>query len=1028
VTDLQDVASIRPRELVPTTRQLATGATVRDYEFVPVVDDGGPRFNPIDAFRKWAADADPRSIEGPKIPLLVLALGAFFGQWDDIAFSVLTPDIRSDFGVSLSFLASIAVLLAMVNGIVGPLMGWLADRVKRVWMVRVGAILTNLASVGAGLATSVPALVGMRAGAGLARGISDPAGFPLMTDYYPSRVRSRVFASIFAFGALGAVVGPTLAGWLGGHFGWRASLVVLGALATIVSLGSFLLREPVRGEVDRLEAGATEDAAARPQPPMSFAEGWRSARNISTIRKLWVAAPILAIGSAGTALLLAQYWSEVFLLGPQTRGYLATLAAGMGLIALVFAGPVTDRLLRDRPGRVMTILGIVVLGQAVTFFALSYSPFLWLSVAISLPVAFISAMLNPAFITIISLVIPARVRGFGIQTLGWFTLIGLIALPRVIALSDSLGIRKGILFFIPLFVIAGFVLMSAAGGVERDITNARLSSMADQAAEEARRSGKNKMLVIRGLDVMYDGGVQVLFDVDFDVEEGEIVALLGTNGAGKSTLLRAIAGIHEASNGAIFFDGREITHAPPHESADRGVVMMPGGHAVFPTLTVEENLRAACWLYDADEDYCSRRTEEVLELFPRLRERLQTAAGNLSGGEQQMVGLAQALVMQPRLLLIDELSLGLAPAVVSQLLDMLRQIKDQGTTIVIVEQSINVALSVAERAVFMEKGEIHFDGPTSELLARPDLVRSIFMGGAAVGGGRRRRPIADDNAAPVLAVEDVSVQFGGVHALTGVGLEVKAGEIVGIIGPNGAGKTTLFDAISGFVDLTGGTVLVDGVDVTKANPDLRAQLGLARSFQRAELFPALTVRENIAVAFERKAMRNTLLAAAWAPNLRKREAKLYQNVDGLIELMGLTAFANKFMVELSTGSRRAVDVACIMAADPKILLLDEPSSGLAQSETEELGPVITRLVRETGCGVLLIEHDLPLIASVSDRLVAMELGRVVTSGTPAQVTSDQRVLDSYLAADATALSRSDQTSAMLADALTALATTSPEGT
>jgi branched-chain amino acid transport system ATP-binding protein len=235
---------------------------------------------------------------------------------------------------------------------------------------------------------------------------------------------------------------------------------------------------------------------------------------------------------------------------------------------------------------------------------------------------------------------------------------------------------------------------------------------------------------------------------------------------------------------------------------------------------------------------------------------------------------------------------------------------------------------------------------------------------------------------------------------------VATGEIVGIIGPNGAGKTTLFDVISGFVVPDAGTVVLDGTDVTSLAPDARARYGLGRSFQNARLFPALTVRENIAVSFEKRARHNPLLAALWTPGLRKSEQRLYSRVDDLIDLLALGDYADKFLGELSTGSRRAVDVACVMAAQPKLLLLDEPSSGLAQAETEELGPVLIRLAKETGAGLLVIEHDLPLITSVSDRLIAMELGTVIATGTPTEVTEDERVLASYLSASDAVLTRS----------------------
>jgi branched-chain amino acid transport system ATP-binding protein len=1010
--------AVNRRPLVPTGRQLAKGEQVTEFEFVENTKVAVERKRPGQLLREWARDADPRGIEGPMTPIIVLAAIALIGAWDDVALGVLLPEIRSEFGLSVAFLGALATQLLVVALLVGPPMGYLADRVKRVWLVRVGSILSNLASIGAGVSKSVPQLVGSRWAGGMAKGIQDPAGLPLLTDYYGTKSRARVFAFLFAAGQLGVVIGPTVAGQLGDRFGWRSTLIVLGGLATIVSFGTFFLKEPKRGAQERREMGADDEVAEREQEPVTFAEGWRAARSISTVRRFMYASPILYIGGTGTGLILSLYFAEVFSLGPRERGYLGTLGGCIGLIALVFSGPVTDRLLRDRPGRVLTYLGGAIALQAVAFLGLAFSPNLALSVVLTLPISFAAPLLLPALITLISLVVPPRMRGFGLQSFAWFQLIGVLFFPTLLLQSEALGLRKGMLVFIPFLAIGGIIIASGSGGVQRDIRAAQAAAMAEEEARKARSGGRGKMLVCRDVDVEYDG-VQVLFNVDFDMDEGEIVALLGTNGAGKSTLLRAIAGIQEASNGAIFLDDLDITHVPPHENARRGVVMMPGGQATFPALTVADNLRAAVWMNRDDDEFVAARMDEVLGFFPVLRERFDQVAGNLSGGEQQMVGLGQAFLMKPRLLMIDELSLGLAPVVVEQLLQIIREIHQQGTTIILVEQSLNVAMTIAERAVFMEKGEVRFSGRTDDLLARPDLVRSVFMGGGA-SGGRSAAPArrsADAEQGNILEVSDISLRFGGVHALRGAGLQAAAGEIVGIIGPNGAGKTTLFDVISGFVTADSGSVVIDGTDVTGLSPDARARLGLGRSFQSAKLFPAMTVRENIAVALERKAVKNPLLAAVRSSRVRKSEQRLQRQADGLIELLGLDAFADKFLGELSTGTRRAVDVACIMASDPKVLLLDEPSSGLAQAETEELGPVITRIVRQTGCAAIVIEHDLPLITSVSHRLVAMELGAVVVDGTPTDVVNDKRVLGSYLAASEGVLARSDSRAAALAAAL-----------
>src|SRR5438270_12891308 len=244
----------------------------------------------------------------------------------------------------------------------------------------------------------------------------------------------------------------------------------------------------------------------------------------------------------------------------------------------------------------------------------------------------------------------------------------------------------------------------------------------------------NLLLSCRGVDMSY-GSVQILFGVDFDVAEGEMVALLGTNGAGKSTLLKGICGLVRPTAGSVTFKGDDITEKPADVTARLGISLMPGGKGVFPTLTVDENLKLATWLIADEQDRIAEARREVLDLFPVLDQRRTQMAGDLSGGEQQMLALGMALMTRPELVMIDELSLGLAPTIVGQLLDVVREIHRRGSTIVIVEQSVNVALQLAARAVFMEKGEVRFEGPASELLERPDLLRAVFIQRAAAHEG-----------------------------------------------------------------------------------------------------------------------------------------------------------------------------------------------------------------------------------------------------------------------------------------------------
>lgn len=498
-------------------------------------------------------------------------------------------------------------------------------------------------------------------------------------------------------------------------------------------------------------------------------------------------------------------------------------------------------------------------------------------------------------------------------------------------------------------------------------------------------------LEVRALDAGYDR-VQILFDVDFSVRHGEIVALLGTNGAGKSTLLKVCAGLLDPTNGVVSIGGRDATAESPQLRAGHGLGVVPGGRGVFANLTVAENLRMAGWLRRREPD--DGRLERIRTWFPRLVERWDAAAGDLSGGEQQQLSLAMAFLPGPDLLLIDELSLGLSPIVAEDLFRIVRDINREGVTVVLVEQSVSNALRVADRAVFLEKGQPRYDGPTHVLLERPDVLRAVFLTDASAVpvpvGDRIRDEVR-------LRASGLSLSYGGVQAVRDVDLEVRRGEIVGIIGPNGAGKTSLFDLLSGFQEPTDGGIEVDGDDVTVWSAARRARSGLGRTFQDARLWPSLTVREAIAVALDRhveeRGVSGPLLGL---PISRRSEACVAAAVDDLVESLNLGAHADKFVSELSTGTRRIVELAVLSAHRPGVVLLDEPSGGLAQRETEALVSVLRRTRDELDCSIVLIEHDLHLVTQVSDRLIAMVDGAVVVEGPPADVLRHPVVEAAYL--------------------------------
>jgi branched-chain amino acid transport system ATP-binding protein len=346
----------------------------------------------------------------------------------------------------------------------------------------------------------------------------------------------------------------------------------------------------------------------------------------------------------------------------------------------------------------------------------------------------------------------------------------------------------------------------------------------------------------------------------------------------------------------------------------------------------------------------------------------------------------------------------LAPAVVAELLPLVSLVASEGVAVILVEQSVNLALTVAETAYFMEKGEVKFHGPTKDLLDRPDVLRSVFLAGAASGLGTPHRErttspaqISAHGSLTSLAVIGATVRFGGVTALDDFSLSVAPGEILGLIGPNGAGKTTLFDLVSGFAQPDAGHVVLDGRDVTRWAPVRRARAGLGRSFQDAQLFSSMTVREAIATAQDR------VMGEPVPHSSQRRVARRWRGgrhhvdrVTGLVETFGLGSVANSFVRELSMGTRRLVDLACLMTQRPSVVLLDEPTSGIAQRESEALAPLLVRLRDESGASLIVIEHDIALVTSVASRLVALDQGRLLADGPVRQVLDDPRVVDAYL--------------------------------
>ena len=932
--------------------------------------------------RAFLADLGPAGV----VPLGVLVGLAGVQYFDLVAFGVLAPDIRHTFGVSSGTITVIASLTAAVPIFFAVVLGYYGDRSNRVKITVATAVLWGITAVVSGLAPVLLVLVLARLLGGLGLLSAETIYPSLLADYYPPRVQGAVFGAYRTGGQGLSLLGGPLAGLIAAVLDWRAAFVLL-ALPTfaLAFVAATVLREPVRG--------ASQGLAAPSEEHGSILEGYRRVRAINSLRRTWGAAFLFGGGTIPFVTILSTFFKDVYHTGDTVRGLITALYGVGGLAGIVLGGWLTQRAMgRGRLRALPVINGLMIVEFGVGILLMAAAPAFVLSVAAATVLSIGAFGFLPAYTTLVAAVVAPRVRSQAYAwSLFWYALGGITVSVVIGSINDANGPRTAFAVLSAVVVVGGLIQASVRETVEADVARAnRLAETIDSSA----------LLSCRGVDAGY-GGVQVLFGVDFEVQAGEMVALLGTNGAGKSTFLKAITGLVDPTAGAISLDGRDITHADPMACARLGIMHVPGGRGVFPTVTVADNLKVAGWQFRKDKQYLDAAVERVLGYFPVLRDRWHTLAGDLSGGEQQMLSLAQAFIAEPKLLLVDELSLGLAPVLVEQLVQILRAIHERGTTIVLVEQSVNTALDLAERAVFMEKGAVRFSGPTRELLARPDILRAVFLQGAVgterpTAGGNGQGKAAPARAA-ALATRDLTKSFGGVTAVADVSFEVAEGEIVGFIGPNGAGKTSLFDLVSGFSAPDAGHVVLHGRDVTNRGAAARAAAGMGRSFQDARLWPALTVAECLAVALHREGeIEAALPAMLGPPRVADSERTIHEGVDELIETMRLGAFRNKFVTELSTGTRRIVELACLLAHRPSVLLLDEPSSGIAQREAEALGPLLKEVRYWLGCAMLVVEHDMPLISGLADRLIALDLGSVVAEGSPAQVLSDPHVVESYL--------------------------------
>ena len=540
-----------------------------------------------------------------------------------------------------------------------------------------------------------PLLVGL----GAAWALGAAVHRPYLTDLYPARGQFRVIGMYWAAVGLGGAVPLWIAVWQDPS--WATGSAAGAAIAAIGLILTVRIPHAVR------QTTGIDSAAA----------GWGR-------RSVWYASGmgvLIAVGISEFLVIMVEVWDI------DSRGRLATLVAITVVLAaaLVF-GHWYHKLEEASTERLTDVAGLQMILGALLISAATFSVTL---IGLILTIVAGAAVLGFAATVTDTAALRdrttrARREVAGRQLAALMTGGAIAALIVAGPLSSWTPRSTLMVAILPMLFIGGFIGMGARKQERTESESVR------QARVQRTAIATESLFTARSLDVAY-GSIQVLFDIDFEVRNTEIIALLGTNGAGKTTLLSTIAGLLQPRSGRIVFGGADITDFEATWTTELGICHIAGSDSIAPSLTVDENMRMFAYAFKDRSIPIKERVAEAFEIFPRLAERHDQKASTLSGGEKQMLALSKAIIQKPRLLLIDEFSLGLAPRIVADLLPVVQQINASGTAVVIVEQNVATALSIAERAYVIEKGEILWHGDAAELREDPSRIERMYLTGSA---------------------------------------------------------------------------------------------------------------------------------------------------------------------------------------------------------------------------------------------------------------------------------------------------------